>query len=220
MLMMAFTAIALTLMVTSCQKEDVNPQAAKSNNLVALRENADPQSPTGEVTYLKDNQELQKAIETSSDLNKIIERGGKIENAYVVHYGDSNKLLIVFEENQPDSSKSSGWSILLYNNHIMKTTSYLVKGSNYYFNKMGSNVLFSNMNVPFAGTIEIFDIDGNALVVGEIDENGNCKPVWTPHGGFPSWEACFEHYSGETWGIIGYIFAPVPTLIGISVGCL
>lgn len=219
-LSVAFTAIALTLTVTSCQKEDVMPQVTKSNEVVAFKENGDPQSPTGEVTYLRDNQELQTAINGSSYLEQIIAKGGKIEDAYVVHYGDPNKILIVFEENQPDSSKASGWSILLYNNQIMKTTSYLVKGSNYYFNKMGSSVLFSNMNVPFAGTVEIYDMDGNPLVAGEIDENGNCKPKWTHHGGYGSWSDCFEHYSSSTWGIIGYVFAPVPTLIGISVGCL
>lgn len=174
-----------SVLLVSCQKE------------TNINSSIPPELPTGKQTLLIDDPNLTSIIQSSPQYDRILAQGANINDATIIHYGDVNKVCILFKNN--DEYK---WSMVVYKDVIYNT-----------------NKLEVSLDSSCTGNIKVFTLSDSLVVEGNW-ENGVFKPVWTSHGGFGSWEECVKHHATEPWGLIMLAALPLPTALGISLGCL
>ena len=192
----------IAVVVTSCQKEEINGN--QSESVVNLERKIDPQFPLNEQpTHLYENDICSSIIENSCDYDYLFHIGVDLKDGLVINFEDTNKFVVYFPF-ITSNYEQSYYAISIYNKEMVTSKIiHLSQSQNYISGEL------------FSGIIKITDTNNDLLVFGEI-ENGK----WVSHGGHSSWYDCFETNSSTYWAIIGYVFCPVPTLIGISIGCL
>jgi hypothetical protein len=201
---------AISMMTVSCQKEEIDSQLNVKNT--ANREEVN------HLPYLMENPELLALVENSDEMNYILSQGASLEKAVVLQYEDPLKKCIIFP-NEDNKSEYSGYTISLYDGKILKANNVTITGSEQYFQKVGERNMYTESGVPFTGTVTIRDLNGNEILVSDVDCS-NKFPQWTPHGGYPSWADCVVAAAGTAWGVVFFVVAPYATLTGVAIGCL
>lgn len=141
-----------------------------------------------------------------------------LKAAFLLEYHDMHKIVVCI----PIKNQQTGVDeFLAFRLDIENSEPYFIQwlSSNKENMFQSGELSFYHLN-PSLRTRDINEMNRIGFII--IDEDGqpNYRLTWTPHGGFPSWGACFKNYYGEPWVIIGSIVSPVGMAIGVGLGCL
>lgn len=224
---MTMVVVLISTLITSCVKDEVN----MPNQPVFSQANTEGDQKThggNTITGIISQGHPGLSIVLESEQYAVSSEIWTMnpESAAYIEYDHGSFTTVLIPVQSSNNKVSVFYAAKLNNNELVDQYLLQFEGTAHYNQSIGLHPIFYEMErFPFEGSLAVRNISGNGQLlpiagVGVIEIEDLARRIWTPHGGHASWSDCFKHNAGEVWAIIGWVFAPVATLGGISLGCL